>query len=52
MLEPAEVDAFMAVLRTHRDRAMVQAMVLGGLRRCEYLGWVWATCTLASDACS
>ena len=38
VLEPAQVDAFMAALRTHRDRAMVQAMVLGGLRRCEVLG--------------
>ena len=28
----------MAALRTERDRAMVQAMVLGGLRRCEVLG--------------
>ena len=28
----------MAALRTHRDRAMVAAMVLGGLRRCEVLG--------------
>ena len=27
-----------AALRTHRDRAMVAAMVLGGLRRCEVLG--------------
>ena len=25
-------------LRHHRDRAMVEAMVLGGLRRCEVLG--------------
>jgi integrase/recombinase XerD len=25
-------------LRTHRDRAMVEAMVLGALRRCEVLG--------------
>ncbi|MEO6144494.1 MAG: tyrosine-type recombinase/integrase, partial [Dermatophilaceae bacterium] len=25
-------------LRTHRDRAMVAAMVLGGLRRCEVIG--------------
>jgi site-specific recombinase XerC len=32
------VDALMAALRTHRDRAMVAAMVLGGLRRCEVLG--------------
>ncbi|TQC37606.1 site-specific integrase, partial [Rhodococcus sp. WS4] len=28
----------LAALRTHRDRAMVQAMLLGGLRRCEVLG--------------
>src|SRR5689334_20730483 len=29
ILSPAEVDALMAGLRTHRDRAMVAAMVLG-----------------------
>lgn len=38
ILEPAEVEALMGSLRTTRDRAMVQAMVLGGLRRCEVLG--------------
>jgi site-specific recombinase XerD len=38
ILEPAEVEALMGALRTDRDRAMVQAMVLGGLRRCEVLG--------------
>ena len=38
ILEPAEVDALFAALRTLRDRAMVEAMVLGGLRRCEVLG--------------
>ena len=38
VLLPAEVDALMSVLRTHRDRAMVEAMLLGGLRRCEVLG--------------
>ena len=38
ILAPAEVDALTAALRTHRDRAMVAAMVLGGLRRCEVLG--------------
>jgi integrase/recombinase XerD len=38
ILEPEELTALMAALRTHRDRAMVQAMVLGGLRRCEVLG--------------
>jgi integrase/recombinase XerD len=38
ILEPGEVEALMAALRTERDRAMVQAMLLGGLRRCEVLG--------------
>src|ERR1700689_1350881 len=38
ILAPAQVDALTAALRTHRDRAMVAAMVLGGLRRCEVLG--------------
>jgi site-specific recombinase XerD len=38
ILAPAEVDALTSALRTHRDRAMVAAMVLGGLRRCEVLG--------------
>ncbi len=38
ILSPGEVDALVGALRTHRDRAMVFAMVLGGLRRCEVLG--------------
>jgi len=38
VLAPAEVDALRAALRTHRDRAMVDAIVLGGLRRCKVLG--------------
>jgi integrase/recombinase XerD len=38
ILAPEEVDSLFAALRTHRDRAMVAAMVLGGLRRCEVLG--------------
>ena len=38
ILTPGEVDALTAALRTHRDRAMVAAMLLGGLRRCEVLG--------------
>jgi integrase/recombinase XerD len=37
ILEPDEVAALMAAMRTERDRAMVQAMLLGGLRRCEML---------------
>lgn len=38
VVDPDEVDAFIAALRTRRDRAMVEAMLLGGLRRCEVLG--------------
>ena len=38
VLDPSEVDALMGALRSERDRAMVEAMVLGGLRRCEVLG--------------
>jgi site-specific recombinase XerD len=38
ILTPAEVDALTLTLRTHRDQAMVAAMVLGGLRRCEVIG--------------
>jgi integrase/recombinase XerD len=38
ILEPEEVAALIGALRTARDRAMAQAMVLGGLRRCEVLG--------------
>ncbi|MDE3076459.1 MAG: tyrosine-type recombinase/integrase [Chloroflexota bacterium] len=38
VLAPNEVDMLVAALRTERDRAMVEAMFLGGLRRCEVLG--------------
>lgn len=38
VLSPAEVNALFAALRTDRDRAMVAAMVFGGLRRAEVLG--------------
>ncbi len=38
ILAPGELDALVGALRTQRDRAMVLAMVLGGLRRCELLG--------------
>lgn len=34
-LDPADVGCFLADLRTHRDRAIVLAMVLGGLRAGE-----------------
>ncbi|GDY33636.1 tyrosine-type recombinase/integrase [Gandjariella thermophila] len=38
IVAPGEVDVFYSALRTHRDRAMTLAMLLGGLRRCEVLG--------------
>jgi integrase/recombinase XerD len=38
VVDPGEVDRFVGSLRTRRDRAMVEAMLLGGLRRCEVLG--------------
>ena len=38
ILSPEEVRALLQALRTDRDRAMVLAMVVGGLRRCEVLG--------------
>ena len=37
-LELADVQAFLTGLRTHRDRAMVLAMLLGGLRSAEVRG--------------
>ena len=38
ILPPAEADRLVGALRTHRDRAMVLAMLLAGLRRREVLG--------------
>ena len=38
ILEPAEVDELIGACRRWRDRAMVEAMVFGGLRRVEVLG--------------
>ena len=38
ILEPVEVVALLSALRKWRDRAMIEAMVLGGLRRSEVLG--------------
>jgi len=37
-LPVGDVEAFVASLRTHRDRAMVLAMLLGGLRSAEVRG--------------
>ena len=38
ILAPGEADRLLAALRTDRDKSMVLAMVLAGLRRCEVLG--------------
>jgi integrase/recombinase XerD len=38
IVPPETANAFLAALRTHRDRAMAEAMLFGGLRRCEVLG--------------
>jgi len=38
ILSPEEADRLIGALRTHRDRAIVLAMLLAGLRRCEALG--------------
>jgi integrase/recombinase XerD len=38
VLNPEEAGRLIGALRTRRDEAMVLAMLLGGLRRCEVLG--------------
>jgi len=38
ILDPEQANRLTGALRTDRDRAMVAAMLLGGLRRCEVLG--------------
>jgi integrase/recombinase XerD len=47
ILAPAEADRLVGALRTHRDRAMVLAMLLAGLRRCEVLGLRFADVQVA-----
>jgi integrase/recombinase XerD len=47
ILSPAQADGLVAALRTHRDRAMVAAMLFGGLRRCEVLGLRFADIQVA-----
>jgi integrase/recombinase XerD len=47
ILPPAEADRLVAALRAHRDRAMVLAMLLAGLRRCEVLGLRFADVQVA-----
>jgi integrase/recombinase XerD len=47
ILSPGEADRLVAALRTHRDGAMVAAMLFGGLRRCEVLGLRFADVQVA-----
>jgi integrase/recombinase XerD len=47
ILDSADATALLAALRTYRDRAMLLAMLLGGLRRCEVLGLRLADIDLA-----
>ena len=47
ILSPDEADRLVGALRTHRDRAMVLAMLLAGLRRCEVLGLRFADVQVA-----
>jgi integrase/recombinase XerD len=47
ILSPEEADRLIGALRTHRDRAMVLAMLLAGLRRCEVLGLRFADVQVA-----
>lgn len=49
ILSPAEADRRVAAPRTHRDRAMVAAMLFGALRRCEVLGLRLADIQVADD---
>jgi integrase/recombinase XerD len=47
ILAPADADRLVGALRTGRDRAMVLAMLLAGLRRCEVLGLRFADVQVA-----
>src|SRR5690348_3566679 len=47
ILSPGEADRLVGALRTHRDRAMVLAILLAGLRRCEVLGLRFADVQIA-----
>lgn len=47
ILDSTDATGLLSALRTHRDRAMILAMLLGGLRRCEVLGLRLADIALA-----
>jgi site-specific recombinase XerD len=47
ILSSEDADRLVGALRTHRDQAMVLAMLLAGLRRCEVLGLRFADVQVA-----
>lgn len=49
IIDSSTATVFLGSLRTHRDRAMILAMLLGGLRRCEVLGLRLADIGLADQ---
>ena len=52
VLDADEVESLMGALRTERDRAMTQAMVLGGSGAVRFSACVWAIFDWASAGCS
>ncbi|EUA16054.1 phage integrase family domain protein [Mycobacterium xenopi 4042] len=46
-----DIEAFIATLGTHRDRAMVLAMLLGGCGRRRYAACCWPMWTWAGAGC-
>jgi integrase/recombinase XerD len=51
VLSPADVDALVSAMRTERDKAMIQAMLLVGCVVARCLGCDSKTCALASVGC-
>ncbi len=52
VLAPEEVDGLIAALRTRRDKAVVLAVVLPCLWRCDVLGLAWPTRGSRTGPCS
>ncbi|ETZ96805.1 phage integrase, N-terminal SAM-like domain protein [Mycobacterium kansasii 824] len=50
-LPASDIDAFVATLGSHRDRAMVLAMLLGGLRSAEARGLLLADVDMGGGGC-
>src|SRR5215475_5558183 len=50
ILSPEEADRLVGALRTHRDQAMLLAMLLAGVRRCEEPDYAAAERAIAAAA--